>query len=60
MLFYLLRTEIVSHKVLLQFFIGIVDAELLQVIDAEALKTVHIQNSWKIKKAVLTEASLKK
>lgn len=29
MLFYLLSSEIVSYKVLLQFFIGIVDAQLL-------------------------------
>lgn len=45
MQFYLLSSEIVSYKVLLQLFIGVVDAQLLQVIQAETLKAVHIQNS---------------
>lgn len=35
-----------SHKVLLQFFVGVVDAQLLQIIDVETLKPVHIQDSW--------------
>ena len=39
---YLLSLEIVSHKVLLQFFIGVVDTQLLQVIVLEALKPVYI------------------
>lgn len=47
MQFYLLSSEVVSYKVLLQFFIGVVDAQLLQVIEAETLKAVHIQNSWR-------------
>lgn len=44
---YLLSSEIMSHKVLLQFFIGVVDAQLLQVIDVETLKPVHVQDSWR-------------
>lgn len=39
---YLLSSEIMSHKVLLQFLVGVVDAQLLQVIDVETLKPVHI------------------
>lgn len=39
---YLLSPEIMSNKVLLQFLIGIVDAQLLQVIDLETLEPVHI------------------
>lgn len=35
-----------SHKVLLQFLIGVVDTKLLQVIDVETLKPVNIKNSW--------------
>lgn len=45
--FYLLSSEIVSYEVLLQLFVGVVDAQLLQVIDAEALKAVHVQDSCK-------------
>lgn len=36
-----------SYEVLLQLFVGVVDAQLLQVIDAEALKAVHVQDSCK-------------
>lgn len=36
-----------SHKVLLQFLIGVVDAQLLQIIDVETLKPVHVQDSWR-------------
>lgn len=36
-----------SYEVLLQFFIGVVDAQLLKVIDAKALKAVHVQNACK-------------
>lgn len=43
-LLYLLSSEVVSYEVLLQFFIGVVDAQLLQVIDAKALKAVHVEN----------------
>lgn len=43
---YLLSPEIMSHKVLLQFLIGVVDTKLLQVIDVETLKPVNIKNSW--------------
>lgn len=42
---YLLGFEIMSHKVLLQFLIGVVDAQLLQVIDLKAFEPIHIQNS---------------
>lgn len=42
---YLLSSEVVSYKVLLQLFVGIVDAQLLQVVEAEALKAVHIEDS---------------
>lgn len=41
----LLSSQIMSHKVLLQFFICVVDAQLLQIISVEALKAVHVQNS---------------
>lgn len=44
MLLYLLSPEVVSYEVLLQFFVGIVDAQLLQVVDAKALKAVHVEN----------------
>lgn len=44
---YLLGFEIMSHKVLLQFLIGVVDAQLLQVIDLKALEPIDIQNSWR-------------
>lgn len=33
-----------SYEVLLQLFVGVVDAQLLEVVDAEALKAVHVQN----------------
>lgn len=36
-----------SHKVLLEFLVGIVDAQLLQVIHLKALEPVHIQNAWR-------------
>lgn len=39
---YLLSFEIMSHKMLLQFLISVVDAQLLQVIDLETFKPVHI------------------
>lgn len=39
---YLLSSEVVGNKVLLQLFIGIVDTQLLQVVDLEALKSIHI------------------
>lgn len=39
---HLLSSEIMSHKVLLQFLVGIVDAQLLQVIDVETLEPVDI------------------
>lgn len=39
---YLLSSEIMSHKVLLQFLVGVVDAQLLQVIDVETLEPVNI------------------
>lgn len=39
---YLLRSEIMSHKVLLQFLVGVVDAQLLQVIYVETLEPVDI------------------
>lgn len=41
----LLSSQIMSHKVLLQFFVCVVDAQLLQIISVEALKAVHVQNS---------------
>lgn len=31
-----------SHKVLLQFLISVVDTQLLQVISVETLKAVHV------------------
>lgn len=39
---YLLSFEIMGHKVLLQLLVGVVDAQLLQVIDLKALEPVHI------------------
>lgn len=44
---YLLSSEIVSYEVLLQLLIGVVDAQLLKVIDAKALEAVHVQNACK-------------
>lgn len=43
------------HKVLLQFLIGVVDAQLLQVIILETFKPVHIQNSWRSEKRGMWE-----
>lgn len=48
---YLLSAQVMSHKVLLQFFVCIVDAQLLQIISVETLKAIHIQNSWRGVKA---------
>lgn len=39
---YLLSSEIMGHKVLLEFLVGVVDAQLLQVIDLETLEPVHV------------------
>lgn len=39
-----------SNKVLLQFLIGIVDAQLFQVIDLETLEAIHIQDSWRLQR----------
>lgn len=52
---YLLSSEIMSHKVLLQFLIGVVDAQLLQVVDMETLKPVHVQDSWRSEGGALCE-----
>ena len=43
---YLLGPEVVSHEVLLQLLIGVVDAELLQAVVGERLKPVHVQQAW--------------
>lgn len=57
---YLLSFEIMGHKVLLEFLIGIVDAELLQVVGLKTLKAVHIQNSWRLQRRGLCELVLRR
>ena len=43
---HLLCSEVVGDKVLLQLLVGVVDAELLQVVPLEALEAVHVQQAW--------------
>lgn len=43
---HLLGPEVVSHEVLLQLLVGVVDAELLQAVVGERLKPVHVQQAW--------------
>lgn len=45
--YYLLCLQVVSYKVLLQFLIGIIDTELLQVVLREGFKAINIQQTWK-------------
>lgn len=45
--FLLLGLQIVSYKVLLQLLISIVNAQLLQVVQQETLKAIHIQKAYK-------------
>lgn len=42
---HLLRPQVVSHKVLLQLLIGVVDAQLFQAVVGKGLKSVHIQQA---------------
>lgn len=46
-IFLLLGLQIVSYKVLLELLIGIVNAQLLQVVQHETLKAIHIQKAYK-------------
>lgn len=39
---YLLCSEVMGHKMLLELLIGIVDAQLLKVVGLETFKPVHI------------------
>lgn len=41
-----------GHKVLLQFLIGVVDAQLLQVVDLKTLEAVHIQHACRLQTTV--------
>ena len=43
---HLLGPEVVSHEVLLQLLVGVVDAELLQAVVGERLKPIHVQQAW--------------
>lgn len=43
--FLLLGLQIVSYKVLLELFIGIVYAQLFKVVQQETLKAIHIQKA---------------
>lgn len=38
----LLGFQIVSYEVLLQLLVGVVDAQLLQVVQQEALEAIHV------------------
>lgn len=42
---HLLGPQVVSHKVLLQFLVGVVDAQLFQAVVGKGLKSVHIQQA---------------
>lgn len=45
--YYLLCLQVVSYKVLLQFLVGIINTELLQVVFREGFKAINIQQTWK-------------
>lgn len=46
-MYYLLCLQVVSYKVLLQFLVGIINTELLQVVLRESFKPINIQQPWK-------------
>lgn len=41
----LLSLQVMSHKVLLQLLISVINTQLLQIVQEEAFKTVHIQQA---------------
>lgn len=41
----LLSLQVMSHKVLLQLLVSVIDTQLLQIVQKEAFKTIHIQQT---------------